>query len=268
MTHPITTSFESGVIPVAIGLEQINEAIKVLNRLRTHPGDGTLVGFLPEQIASLDVVLARIDRKQKDWIDRNLIEVTEAEAATTNAALLRMAPAVAKARKNSLFAEDLRQMLKGEIDSKVALERFLTQAGQPISVRDQKNILALPNAVLLPKKYAARQAYTLTVAVESTDRTASTVRFLLVDKVLPDPMFSENDSGTRTILTCADDTADIKLLALCMANNVTVQVKVALSLNISGSGLAYTANLIKILDPASALASVNQAMAEDKQGLF
>ena len=268
MTHPVATISESSVIPASTFLEQLNNGIKQLKRLNSHPGDATMIGFLPDQIANLDLVMVRIDRKQKDWIDQNLVDVTATETATTSAALLRMGPAVAKARKNLLSAEDLLQTLNAETDLKVARERFLTQAGQPVSVRDNKNILALPNSTPLPKKYAARQAYTLTVAVESTDRTASTVRFLLVDKALPGQMFSENDPGVRTIVTCADDTADIKLLGLCMANHVNVQVEVALCINISGSGLSYTANLIRILDPALALASVKRAMAEDNPDLF
>jgi hypothetical protein len=94
------------------------------------------------------------------------------------------------------------------------------------------------------------------------------VRFLLVDEALPDQMFSENDPGVRTMITCADDIADIKLLGLCMANHVNVQVEVAIYINISGSGFSYTANLIRILDPALAMAAVKQAMAEDNPDLF
>jgi hypothetical protein len=268
MIHPVSTISESSVIPASIFFDQLNDGIKQLKRLNSHPGDATMIGFLPDQIANLDLVMVRIDRKQKDWIDQNLVDITATETATTSAALLRMGPSVAKARKNLLSAEELLQTLNAETDLKVARERFLTQAGQHVSMRDNRHILALPNSTPLPKKYASKQAYTLTVAVESTDRTASTVRFLLVDEALPDQMFSENDPGVRTMITCADDIADIKLLGLCMANHVNVQVEVAIYINISGSGFSYTANLIRILDPALAMAAVKQAMAEDNPDLF
>lgn len=268
MTHSFTAATQSKVIPASVFIDQVKDAVKQLQRLNTHPGDAALIGFLPEQVAHLELVMARTQRKQKDWIEKDLRSITEAEASMTSAALLRMRPAIAKAKKNSLSAEELIQTLSAETDMRIARERFLTQASQPVSLRDDENILALPNSLPLPKKYSAKQAYTLTVAIESVDRVVSTVRLLLVDKILPDQIFSENDQGTRTILTLADDAVDIKLLGLCMANQVNIQVEVALCVSINGAGLSYTANLIRILNPSLAMVSVKQAMTTGSQDLF
>lgn len=268
MSHPFVIAKESGVIPASVFFDQAKDAVKQLQLLNTHPGDATLIGFLPDQVAALELVMVRTDRKQKDWTEIELPAITEMEAAVTHAALDRMRPAIKKARKNSLSAEELMQALTGEPDMKIARERFLTQSGQSVSIRDNENVLALPNAAALPKRYLAKEPYTFTVAVESTDRVASSVRLLLVDKLPPEELFLEHDVGVRTIITSVKDSSDIKLLALCMANQVSVHVKVALSITIGGSGLSYTANLISILNPALALATVKQVMTADSNELF
>lgn len=268
MTQQIAITSQSGVIPVSVFFDHAKDAVKQLQLLNTHPGDATSIGFLPEQVAALDLMMVRTDRRQKDWIDKELSAITELETAVTNAALIRMKPAINKARKNLLTAEELMKTLNAEPDMKIARERFLTQSGQPVSIRDNENILAMPNAAALPKRYLAKDPYIFTVSVESTDRVASSVRLLLVDKLPPKDLFLEHDVGVRTIITSVKDSSDIKLLALCMANQVSVQVKVALSINIGGSGLSYTANLISILNPALALATVKQVMTADSNELF
>ena len=191
----------------------------------------------------------------------------EAEVFATRSTLARLHPITVKARKGSLSAEELLTALNAEPNPKIARERFLSQRAESLTLRDEKEILAPSSSSALPKSYRATDSYQLGVRVASIDVTSYAIYFLLVDGTVPQGFFTVADSGVRTVAAHSNHTADLMLLNLCMAFGVEVVLKLALSVNISGAGLTYTAAIIRVIQPAVTKA-IKAAMHSEALDLF
>lgn len=268
MTESVSASTTQKLLPISYCIDLLKRAEHNLKLLKTHPADATLIGLSAEQVGGLEVVMARVDRKQKDWIEHDLLAAAEAEASATRSALARLHPIILKARNDALSAEELLTTLNAEPNQKIARERFLSQRTEALTLRDEKEILAPACTSVLPKSYRAADAYQLMVRVTSIDITSSAICFVLVDDVLPQGLFTAADSGFRAVSAQSNDTADLRRLSLCMAYGVEVLLELSLSVNIGGAGLAYSAAIIRMVEPAVARAAIKAAMHGEASSLF
>jgi hypothetical protein len=268
MTEAITISTPAKLLPLAYCIDLLKRAEQTLKLLKTHPSDATLIGLPSVQVEGLELVMARVARKQKDWIEQDLVTAAEAEASSTRSALARLHPIVKKARCDTLSAEELLSALNAEPNPKVAREQFLSQRGESVTLRDAKSILAPMASTPLPKIYRASKAYVFTVRVTSIDITSSTACFLLIDERLPEPLFSPTDSGFRAVSAQGIHTADLQLLNLCMAYTIEVPLELAISVSIGGAGLSYSGAVIRVIKPPDVFSSIKLAMRRDHSDLF
>ncbi len=268
MTKTLSISNPPKLVPIAMCIELLKRAEQSLKLLKTHPSDATLIGIPAVQFEGLEVSMARTERKQKDLIEDDLIAQAEAEADATRSALLRLSPVVNKARNNDLSAEELLTALHAEPDQKIARERFLSQRAEPLTLRDETEVLARASSSPLPKSYRAGSAYQLKGRVTSADFTSFAVCFVLLDGALPDSLFTAKDSGQRTVLVQSNDFEDLKLMSLCMTYSVDVVLELALLVNIGGAGLAYSGTAIRVMDQVIVKAAIEKAMYEEGSGLF
>ena len=268
MTQSIDLATHASLISLQHSIDLLRNAMRALEGYKTHPGDATLIGVPADQIRSLEIVLARTETKQKNFIDGDIVAAAEAETAARRSALARLKPIINKAKTDVLSAEELLTALNDEPDPKVARGRFLSLSGDSLTVRDEQEILKLADARPLPKKYAAANSYTLTVIVTSVDVTSADAHFTLIDKFLPSPLFTKDDVGFRKVITHIADSGDLRCLNLCMAYGVSVPVELAISVNIGGAGLGYTATLIRLVNRADTMNSLKKTMETENQSLF
>lgn len=268
MTQSIDLATHASLISLQHSIDLLRHAMRTLEGYKTHPGDATLIGVPADQIRSLEIVLARTETKQKNFIDGDVVAAAEAETAARRSALARLKPIINKAKTDVLSAEELLTALNDEPDPKVARGRFLSFSGDSLTVRDEQEILKLADARPLPKKYAAANSYTLTVIVTSVDVTSADAHFTLIDKFLPSPLFTNADVGFRKVITHIADSGDLRCLNLCMAYGVSVPVELAISVNIGGAGLGYTATLIRLVNRADTMNSLKKTMETENQSLF
>ena len=268
MTQSIELSTRASLISLQHLIDLLLNAMRIIEGCKTHPGGATLIGLRADQVQSLEIVLARTETRQKSLLDGNIVASAEAETAARRGALARLKPIVSKAKNAALSAEELLTVLNAEQDPKVARARFLSQRGGPVTVRDEHEILASPDFRPLPKKYSAEHSYTLTVMVTSVDMTTADASFILVDKLLPIPLFTDADVGIRKIITYIADSGDLRCLNLCMAYGVSVPVELAISVNIGGAGLGYTATLIRLANRSSTINALKETMETENQSLF
>lgn len=261
MSQNIENSSRSRLIPIRQFIDHLKDAEQVLKGCKTHPGDATLVCISSDQACDLEVILVRLDRKQKDWISYDLLAEAEAEIATRQSALARLRPVVSKAKDGTLSAEELLTAFKAEHDPKVARERFLAMKGDRTTLRDEHNVLVPSSFKPLPKTYAAKSSYVLNVLVTSIDKTSADARLIVIDLDLTDAIFSSADSGVTGINTRVPDADDLRCLNLCMAYDVSVTVELAISVIISVAGIGYIATLIRIVNPTETLRILKQSIA-------
>lgn len=261
MTQIVMDASRLTLVPLAHVIEHLREAARVLEGCKTHPGETTLIGLAADQVKSLELVLARTNRKQRDFIEGDLVAAAEAEAFASQSELARLKPFVTQAKCGDLSAEALMTVLNAGADPRVARERFLSLEGKPVTVRDAQQIFLSPNAQPLPKQYAAQNSYTLNVQVENTDMPSFEARLLLVDKFLPSPLFSRTDAGNRCVTVRVPDAEDLLCIGLCMLLGVPVSVELAVTVGIGHAGLAYSGTLIRLTDPKATNALLTQTMA-------
>lgn len=261
MTQTVMDANRSTLVSLAHVIEHLREAGRVLDGCKTHPGETTLIGLAADQVKSLELVLARTNRKQRDFIEGDLVAVAESEALACRSELDRLNPFFLKAKSGHLSAEALMTALNAGADPRVARERFLSMEGKAVTVRDTQQIFLSPNAQPLPKQYAAQDSYTLNVQVENTDMPSFEARLLLVDKFLPSPLFSRADAGNRFVTARVPDAEDLLCIGLCMLLGVQVSVELAVTVGIGHAGLAYSATLIRLTDPKTTNALLTQTMA-------
>lgn len=268
MTQTVMDTSHSTLVPLSRVIEHLREAERVLAGCKTHPGETTLIGLPADQVQSLELVLARTNRKQRDLVEGDLVVAAEAETLASRSELARLKPLVGKAKSGNLSAEELMAVLNAGADPRVTRERFLSLEGKPVTVRDEQQVLLSPNAQPLPKQYAAQQSYTLNVRVENTDMPSFEARLLLVDKFLPSALFSQTDSGNRCVTTRVPDTENLLCIGLCMLLGVHVSVELAMTIGIGHAGLSYSATLIRLTDAKATNALLTQAMKARAQTLL
>lgn len=268
MTQNVMDASRSTLVPLAHVIEHLREASRVLEGCKTHPGETTLIGLTADQVKSLELVLARTNRKQRDFIDGDLVAAAEAEAIACRSELARLKPFITEAKCGHLSAESLMAVLNAGPDPRVARERFLSLEGKPVTVRDAQQIFLSPNAQPLPKQYAAQESYTLNVQVENTDMPSFEARLLLVDKLLPSPLFSRTDVGNRCVTARVPDAEDLLCIGLCMLLGVHVSVELAITVGIGHAGLTYRATLIRLTDPNVTNALLTKTMADRARTLL
>ena len=268
MSESIEHTNPAELIPAVHFLERCRTAIRALESYKTHPGQATLVGIPAHQIESFEVVLARIESKQRSLIDKDIVATAKAEAAATRSSLARLKPVGRKAKAGELSAEELLQALNAEPDPRVARAHFMSMKGSDITVRDEVEILTSSTPTTLPKKYPAAKSYTLEVRVTSVDVESDKTHLILTGKNLPAPLFSNAEGTIRRIITHVTDPANLRLLNLCMAYQVPLTVELAITVDLGNSGLAYTATLIRLPKAGETLKSLKQAIAMDDTDLF
>jgi hypothetical protein len=268
MSQPIQLDSRASLVPLGHFIDHLREAEGALKNCKTHPGDATLVCVSAEQARELEVVLVRTDRKQKDWVSQDMLSEAESERANTKSALARLRPVASKARDGVLSAEELLAAFKAESDPKVARQRFLAMQAERTVIRDEQDVLVLPHAKTLPKKYAAKSSYVLSVLVTGIEKTTADALLILVDKNLSAALFSSTDSGFRGVSTRVLDAEDLRCLNFCMAYDIAISVELAISVNIGGAGIGYSATLIRISNRTETMASVKKAMSAERDTLF
>lgn len=268
MTETVSVNTPQKILPVADFIELLKKAARSLKSLNTHTGDATLIGLPSAQVEDLEVVMARVERKQKDWIDKDLVVEAESEAFETRAAMARLLPIVTKARNGELSAEELLAALNSEPNPRVARERFLAQRGEAITLRDENEILASASFSALPKSYRSAKSRQLKGRVTIVDTPASSICFLLVDDFPADDLFHPTDTGYRTILLQSNDADSLSLLGLCAACSIEVVLELATSVNISGAGLAYSGTIVRVMDQDVVSAAIKEALQNRFSGLF
>ena len=268
MTQPVMDASRSTLVHFAHVIEHLRKCARALKGCNIHPGDTTLIGMTADQVQSLELVLARTNRKQRDFLEGDLAATAEAEKIAWQSEQARLKPYVTKAKSGNLYAEEFMTAINAGPDPRITRERFLSLEGKPFTVRDEQQIFLSPNAQPLPKQYAAKDPYTLTVQVENTDMPSFVARFLLVDKFLPSPIFSRTDPGNRCVTALVPDAEDLLCIGLCMLMGVHVSVELAITVGIGHAGLAYTATLIRLTDPKKTNALLTQTMAARAQTLL
>jgi hypothetical protein len=104
--------------------------------------------------------------------------------------------------------------------------------------------------------------------VTSVDVTSADAHLTLIDKSLPSPLFTNADVGFRKVITHIADSGDLRCLNLCMAYGMSVPVELAISVNIGGAGLGYTATLIRLVNRADTMNALKKTMETENQSLF
>lgn len=268
MSTTLSISKEQTIVPISECMELLKEAEQRLKRLKTHPVDATLIGLSATQVKDLLVVMARIERKQKDWIEKDIAAEAELEALATQSAMARLLPTALKARLNELSAEELMFAFNAEPDRRIARERFLSQGSDRLTLRDDNEILAQRLNAPLPKSYRSKNMYDLKGRITSTDFQLFSISFVLLDDVLPENLFTSADTGHRTVSVQANDIDDLRLMSLCMTYGIDIVLRLALSVNIAGAGFIYSGTSIKVIDPERVKAAIRKAMLEKDRGLF
>lgn len=268
MIESVTFPKDAKLIPIRGFIQTLNQLEHKLKQCKTHPTDAMAIGIPVEMISTIEVVMARVDRKQRDWVEADISTSAETEVLATRAAMARLRPIADLARKNQLSAEELIQSLAAEPDQVKARNQFLAQEGIGVTVHDENEVLVFPHTGLLPKKYAASKIYSLKVIVTSLDVTTSTIRLVIVETPPSNPFFNVSDIGVRAIITRAADEGDLRRLNLCMAYQVKTDVELAMSVNIASNGLTYSAAFIRFTDPIGASRSIREAILGDHQDLF
>lgn len=268
MTETIELCTPAKLIPVQHFLERLRIGIRALEDYKTHPGQFTLIGIPAEQVQSFEIVLARTESKQKSLIEDDLVAAAKAETSARSSSIARLKPVVGKAKEGGLSAEELLEALNAEPDPRVARAHFMSMKGDGITVRDETEILTSSASSALPKKYSAAKSYVLEARVTSVDVESDKTHLMLTGKVLPVPLFAKSEGIVRKIITQVTDRADLRLLNLCMAYQVTVLVELAITVDLGNSGLAYTATLIRLPKPAETLEALKRAIAIDGPDLF
>lgn len=268
MTQSVIAASSATLVPLQYVIDSLREGARALEGCKTHPGETTIIGLASDQVQSLELVLARTNRKQRDFMEDDLASVAEAESSARRLALARLEPIVKKARDELLSAEELMTALNAESDPKIARERFLSHEGGPVTVRDYNEILLSPFPKPLPKNYAAQCSYSLNVLVEHTDVTSPETRLLLIDRSLPKPLFSCSDVGQRSVITRIPDADDLRRIGLCMTFGVPLSVELAITIKTGHSGLVYSANLIRLTDAETVDNLLKKAMSAQGLNLF
>jgi hypothetical protein len=268
MSENLKFDTRTSLVPIEKFIDHLHDAMRVLKNCKTHPGDATLIAVSAEQVRDLEVVLVRIDRKQKDWISPGLQKETETEIAERQFAIARLAPIVSKAKDGELCAEELLAALNAENDPRVAKDRFLVMRGDRTTVRDDRQILVPPSSKNLPNKYAAKSSYVVKVQVTSIDKTSADARLILADKGSNAAMFSSADFGIRGITTRVPDPDYLRCLNLCMTYDIPLSVELAISVSIGGTGLGYSATLIRIANQSETMQVLKKAITGDSERLF
>lgn len=268
MTQAVIDTSRATLVPLQCVIEFLREGARVLEGCKTHPSETTIIGLTSDQVQALELVLARTNRKQRDFIEGDLATAAEAESSSRRSALTRLAPFINKAKNDLLSAEELMSALNAEADPRIARERFLSLEGNSVTVRDDREILLLPNSKPLPKKYAAQDLYSLNVRVENTDVTSSEARLLLIDSYLPSPLFSRTDVGLRSVTTRIPDADDLRRIGLCMTFGVPVSLELAITVGVGHSGLAYSATLIRLTNSEAIGNQLKKAMTAQSLNLF
>lgn len=267
MTQTVETNTLAKFIPVSHFIDQLRAAIRSLESYKTHPSQATLIGVAADQVQSFEVVLARVESKQRN-LENDVAASAATETAATRAALARLKPVATKAKSGELSAEELLSALNSEPDARVARAQFMSMKFDNITVRDEMEVLSSSNAAALPKKYAASKVYALKVRVTKAEKESDKVDLLIIDKVLPAPLFSNTEGTLRKIITQITDLGTLHLLNLCMAYDLTVTTELAVTVDLGSNGLAYTATLIRLPHREETLREVKQAMAADMTDLF
>ena len=76
------------------------------------------------------------------------------------------------------------------------------------------------------------------------------------------------DVGFRKVITHIADSGDLRCLNLCMAYGISVPVELAISVNIGGAGLGYTATLIRLVNRGDTMNALKKTMETENQSLF
>ena len=247
--EPIFLPPEARLIPFKAAISALSAAADKLRRGRVHPKDATLVGFPVDVIANLELVLARTNRPQRDLIEDVNIEMsTKSETQVSRAALARLEPIAQRARRNELSAEDLLEALRSENDFNTARDQYLMLDAPRVAIFDDDGPVIERHAVALPRDYKSRFVHTIAAEVQSIDAASMTARLTVIEADSSDQLFTEDELGRRLMPVRVPDEADFLRLSLCLAFKLAPQLELSVTVSLSGSGIAYSATLVRFAD--------------------
>lgn len=267
MSQPVPTGATVAIYSLDAHIQSLQESGRALRRLSGHPSANTLIGIRSDAIQNLEVVIVRLEKKQRDCFDPTLDTTARLEAELALETLERMKPLATIARNNELSAEALIEAIFREPDPSVARQQFLAQGKNLAAVYDEDRVLLTPSTHELPKRYNATQKYTFKVKVSQFNPDSGTATFVLINAVGEQPFFREHEHDHHFKVNIPDH-RDRMLVGLCASFGISAEINVALSVDIGKKGFQFAGTVISFFNETDLNRDIRSAMMAQTIELF
>lgn len=269
MSKALIALGDAEVVTLPKYVEALRIAVTQLQLIQTHPVDAAVIGVLASDVAGLQLVLARTQRKQADVEDTDLVSDAKAETQATRDLQRHLRPLLLKARSNQLNAEEFFEAIHRQADPDRARNLYIAMSASGAVINDNQEILANREEDQERKKVLrAAHEYSLNLMVHSIDSQELVAKLILVGCESECPLFMKSDEGSRRItLTISEDDV-LRDLALCQGFKIGFTADLAISMTVSSKGYSYMASLVKFSDPVEISRKILHAMRNHEADLF
>lgn len=267
MTKPLSDSPQR-ITPLSQAVDLLNQTAKVLKQTNIHGSQATLTGIRTDQLENLEIVVALIEQKQRS-LDHTTVD--EHAQQDKQAALARMAPLQALARKAPL----------GRLDAETVLKTIWSDPDQTFAVHSLRQLLLRKNSLSIGDvdvvveadasagnpDFDGKRSYSVEMSANSIKSDVGQATCVLQSGEQLDSIFSVRDLGHRELHL--QELGD-KLLPIgyCMLLDLHFKAEIAVQIVLTAKGLSYKCSLIRFNKEAELLASIRRAIEQQTPGLF
>jgi len=268
---PLTCDMTRQITPVSAVIEMLQDAEKSLQSVNLHPVDQSLVGVSSEELAQLQLVLARTPGRQRSALFDSLQEASSQEVQVAKEMAQRLSAVSEKITGQTASSEKVMETLHAEVDAGRARKVLWAQVkGLATVVGDGQTLVTTAKETMPTGNIAIRgqEAHQIQVDILRSDRECSAFKVKLLKCISHTPLFTPNDCGVQAMQLDVPDRAAFFLMSQCMTLGWPVAISASIDILLGARGIEYRATVLSITDAAALAQRLSTAVRTHTLDLF
>lgn len=258
------------ITPISTAVQLLLDSEKALQSYSSHPPDQSLVGVPTDDLARLQLVLARTPSRQPSVLEESFQEEAAREAQMTREIVSRITTVSQAITEGAVSAETVMETLHAEADPSKARRVLWAQVKGQATVISDGQILAKGSAEPSPGSVSVpgQDVHQIQVDILRSDRERSSFKVKLLKCLSSTTLFKPADCGTQVLQLDVPDRAAFFLMGQSMALGWPVAISVSVDVVLSARGVEYRATLLAIPKSAELAQRLSSAVAAHTLELF
>lgn len=258
------------ITPISTAIQLLLDTEKTLQSYNSHPPDQSVVGVPTDDLARLQLVVARTPSRQPSVLESSFQDEAAREVQTTRELVNRFTPVSRSITEGAASAETVMETLHAEADPSRARRVLWAQVKGQATVISDGQILAkgTPEPSSGSVSVPGQDVHQIQVDILRSDRERSSFKVKLLKTLSATTLFKPADCGTQVLLLDVPDRADFFLIGQSMALGWPVAISVSVDVVLSARGVEYRATLLVIPKSAELAKRLSSAVAAHTLELF